>query len=438
MRKIRFFYGKIYFVLVVLTWGMLLNKAVFLEKEKLLEEKTGSGQKEKTVREEKAVQQNQRLQLDGPTKIPEAPEHIPDINIRVLLMDSLYESYYHPHVKLLSDGKEESYIHGQMEEDAVTVESREGKITVLSLERAQGNPEYPGKLILRDTSEGILMVNVLPLEEYLKRVVPSEMPASYEEEALKAQAVCARTYALKKIKENDLEKYGADVDDSVNNQVYNNISPQEITSEAVEATKGQVLCQDGEPIEAYYFSTSSGMTSTDEVWGVEQTASYLKSVECEFDAEAPWSQWKVTLPWQRIKEQAQEYYGVDSDVKGLEIVKKSQSGAVTGLRILFTDQAFILENEYEIRSFLSPGDLLILRKDGETAAGGSLLPSAYFTLDVNPGKAVIVRGGGYGHGVGMSQNGANGMAGEGYRYDEILDYFFCDVEICTWDRTFCS
>ena len=102
------------------------------------------------------------------------------------------------------------------------------------------------------------------------------MPSSYPLEALKAQAVCARTYAWKQIKEKKLEAYGADVDDSVNYQVYNNIGREANATQAVKETKGRILSQRGEPIEAYYFSTSAGMTSTDEIWGAKSAAPYLK------------------------------------------------------------------------------------------------------------------------------------------------------------------
>ena len=111
------------------------------------------------------------------------------------------------------------------------------------------------------------MINELSVEDYLKAVVPSEMPSSYGMEALKAQAVCARTYAYKQMEDARLKEYGADVDDSVNFQVYRNLSPTEPTDQAVESTRGEILCQNGEPIEAYYFSTSSGRTSTDEGMG---------------------------------------------------------------------------------------------------------------------------------------------------------------------------
>ena len=130
-----------------------------------------------------------------------------------------------------------------------------------------------------------MLINEVPLETYLEAVVPSEMPASYEKEAFKAQAVCARTYAWKQMQEGRLKELGADVDDSVNFQVYQNIFPQKASSEAIHETQGKILCQNGEPIQAYYFSTSAEVTSTDEIWGAQQPAPYLKSVICRFETE---------------------------------------------------------------------------------------------------------------------------------------------------------
>ncbi|MFR3949296.1 MAG: hypothetical protein ACLTZM_20985 [Ruminococcus sp.] len=88
-----------------------------------------------------------------------------------------------------------------------------------------------------------------------------------------------------------------------------------------------------------------------------------------------------------------------------------------------------LEGEYEIRQFLSPAGCLITEKDGSIVNGSNLLPSAYFELNVKSGKAVQIQGKGYGHGVGMSQNGANEMAREGYGWQEILNYFFKDITL---------
>lgn len=390
---------------LLLAWLALLNEAVTLS---LMEQETEPAKEEAEPRKEKTI--------------------------RVVLMDSSYESYYHPSVTVLTQGERKTYTpqsDALLEGPLILPEEEEG-ICVESLQRQEGAPVYQGTLEIHKREQGLVLVNELPLEEYLKAVVPSEMPSTYEKEALMAQAVCARTYACKQMEEGRMKEYGGDVDDSVNFQVYGNIASRESTAQAVELTRGKVLCQDGMLIQAYYFSTSPGVTSTDEVWGATEAASYLKSVTCAFDQESPWSAWQVSIPWDVLKERAKNWLGEDT-LKTLEITRKNQSGAVTGLRIAGENQEHTLQEEYSIREFLSPKGISLTQKNGNTEEGGNLLPSAYFTMDVVPDTEVRIQGKGYGHGVGMSQNAANEMALEGYSYEEILRYFFNNVEICDYD-----
>ena len=405
MRKTRIFYGKKVLLALLLAWLALLNEAVTLS---LMEQETEPAKEEAEPRKEKTI--------------------------RVVLMDSSYESYYHPSVTVLTQGERKTYTpqsDALLEGPLILPEEEEG-ICVESLQRQEGAPVYQGTLEIHKREQGLVLVNELPLEEYLKAVVPSEMPSTYEKEALMAQAVCARTYACKQMEERRMKEYGGDVDDSVNFQVYGNIASRESTAQAVELTRGKVLCQDGMLIQAYYFSTSPGVTSTDEVWGATEAASYLKSVTCTFDQESPWSAWQVSIPWDVLKERAKNWLGEDA-LKTLEITRKNQSGAVTGLRIAGENQEHTLQEEYSIREFLSPKGISLTQKNGNTEEGGNLLPSAYFTMDVVPDTEVRIQGKGYGHGVGMSQNAANEMALEGYSYEEILRYFFNNVEICDYD-----
>ena len=193
------------------------------------------------------------------------------------------------------------------------------------------------------------------------------------------------------------------------------------------------MCQNGEPVTAYYFSTSAGMTSTDEIWGADKAASYLKSVECDFDQDTPWSSWNVEIPWEILEGRLQDIDG-SCTLEGIQIVKKSNSGAVTGVD-LFTEKGNVnLEGEYKIREFFSPQTLSITEKDGTVITGGKLLPSAYFELKTEAGQSVQILGKGYGHGVGMSQNGANEMAKLGYGWREILNYFFNNITLEEWQK----
>ncbi|MFR8564382.1 MAG: SpoIID/LytB domain-containing protein [Blautia sp.] len=388
MKKTRFFYG----IFVILLWILLLDTAYAMNTEK------------------------------------EEPL------IRVLIMDSGYQSYYHQSVSLTWQGQEyvfDGETCGEEELSCMFEGGREG-IQISSVQREQGTPIYRGSLKITKKPEGFLIVNTLPLETYLEAVVPSEMPSSYPAEALKAQAVCARTYAWKQIKEKKLESYGADVDDSVNYQVYNNIGPEESTTQAVKETEGKILSQNGKPIEAYYFSTSAGVTSTDEIWGAESSAPYLKSVDCSFDSEEPWRTWETEISRENVEQRAQRIEGCEGSLTGLEVTGKSESGAVTRLRVHTEGGDGEVANEYEIRSFLAPDREIFAGKEKEKKNGGSLLPSAYFSLEETE-KGFFIRGGGYGHGVGMSQTAAGKMAEEGYTWEEILMYFFREIEISrTW------
>ena len=404
-----------YFLIVLLGWLLLLGKAAEVNREK------------REVRET-----DKKIKSVEVTKNNKAEEP----SIRVLLTDSSWQSYYHPSVTIKYKGEEYTYTPDspELEKEAVVINGEDDGIKVLSISRTRGIPLYYGTLEIRKTDKGLLLINQLPLEKYLEGVVPSEMPASYHKQALMAQAVCARTYAVCQLKEKHLEKeYGADVDDSVNYQVYGNLQGDEETNRAVRLTKGVIMCQNGEPVTAYYFSTSAGMTSTDEIWGADKAASYLKSVECDFDQDTPWSSWNVEIPWEILEGRLQDIDG-SCTLEGIQIVKKSNSGAVTGVD-LFTEKGNVnLEGEYKIREFFSPQTLSITEKDGTVITGGKLLPSAYFELKTEAGQSVQILGKGYGHGVGMSQNGANEMAKLGYGWREILNYFFNNITLEEWQK----
>lgn len=429
MRKTRFFYGKKLLLSLCLVWLALLNEAAYLNLKQKQEEVQTIKENVNEITEEK-VKEEQKVQQEKDTPSPKESEK-EEPHIRVLLMDSAYETYFHPYVTVVCQGEEITYTpeSPELSEQPVVLEAGEEGITVTSIERQEGAPCYSGSLKIERQKEGLILVNELPLEEYLKAVVPSEMPSSYEQEALMAQAVCARTYAYKQIEEGRLKEYGADVDDSVNFQVYRNIPPSKSTTKAVLETEGEIICQNGEPIEAYYFSTSSGTTSTDEVWGAVEAASYLKSVPCTFDSQETWSAWSVEIPWSQMQTQVDAYTGENAALQDIQVTKKSQSGAVIGLLAVTEEGSIEVSSEYDIREFLSPKDCMITGKDGTEIPGQNLLPSAYFTMEVKKGESVCLKGSGYGHGVGMSQNGANEMAKEGYSYQEILNYFFKDIEI---------
>lgn len=424
MKKTRFFYEINYFLFVLLGWLLLLGKAVEVNREKdreMTEKRNGYVSEEMEAAKKVVVELSAVENKSAMSDIKE---------IRVLLMTSGYQSYYHPSVTVKLDGKEYVYTPESeaLQKGPLILAGKDGKFAISSIKRQEALPVYQGTLEIRKTDQGLLLINELPLENYLESVVPSEMPASYEMQALMAQAVCARTYAVCQMEEGTLEEYGADVDDSVNYQVYGNCSASDRSSQAVKDTKGQILCQNGKPVTAYYFSTSSGKTSTDEIWGTESSP-YLQSVECDFDQQQPWSSWNVEIPWSMLQEK------VNGQLSGLQVTKKSESGAVTELLVLTKEEEpQAVQGEYAVRKFLAPEGLTITEKDKSQVTGGSILPSAYFDLEIQEGKNVKIKGRGYGHGVGMSQNAANEMAKEGYTWQEILGYFFKNTSLETWGK----
>lgn len=395
---------------------------------------------EKEVQKMPSVQEKEETTEDQP-------------KIQVLLMTNGYESYYHTEIIVQAQGNYE--IQGNLtgilkngetmklqrespEFSGSSVkllpENPENRLKVLSLTRGQGNPAYRGSLTVYEDENGLRMVNELPLEQYLCAVVPSEMPSSYPKEALKAQAVCARTYAVVQMQAQKRKDLGAQVDDSVSFQVYGNSQEAESSNEAVKATEGKILLNQGMPITAYYFSTSHGKTSTDEVWEASAPSAYLKSVACTYDASEPWFQWQTEISMEKLLENAKNMYEEISKVQGLEIKETGEGDAVLNLA-LQTDQGMReIRSEYDIRSLLAPSGNPVIRQDGSSVKGGTLLPSAYFTLEESRGgdgnlQGYKIVGGGYGHGVGMSQNGAKGMAQAGKSYQEILSYFYQEVEL---------
>lgn len=221
--------------------------------------------------------------------------------IRVLIQNSDYQGIFHKEVKLSCDTEWELHygLDGELTEKhaggeellldensawftecaRIVLSPAEdgGKISLLSVNRSQGTPAYRGSMEVRKTGQGLVVINELPVEEYLYGVVPSEMPVSYPMEALKAQAICARTYVYAHLESPGYGEYGAHVDDSTGYQVYNNTAEKEEAIQAVKETKGEVVRLNGELVDTYYYSTSCGFGADERVWnpGEEKKVSYL-------------------------------------------------------------------------------------------------------------------------------------------------------------------
>ena len=400
----------------------------------------------------------------------------PDIDmIRVLIMTNGFKSLFHDTITLScdsmavleygdeKDAKTESIAAGEtvtikpgdsrVASGRLTFRSANegGMITVHSLERAQGMPVYPGHMEITEESDGLLLLNEVDLEEYLKRVTPSEMPPTYELEALKAQAVCARTYAWRQIQGNAYSTYGAHVDDSTNFQVYNNTLTFDSTDTAVNETFGQLLEYNGDPIEAFYYSTSDGHGTDGSVWGADASNTpYLRAVTINnkakkldltsneafesfikdentdaYDSDFPMFRWNTKTTSTILDEKI----GGVGRITGLTITSRGAGGYAKTLKVVGTEGSKTFSGQSRICSILGNVSLVYNRKDGFTSTGWDTLPSGFIYIenngtDENQVTTFTIYGGGFGHGVGMSQNGAQGMAKQGKTCQEILKFFY--------------
>ncbi len=387
-------------------------------------------------------------------------------NIKIVIKDNLF-SIYQDSTEIASKIK-----------GPVVVESDNGFVTVANLKRAGKPAYYRGTFEITKVpskNNQFNVINVLDLESYLRGVVPNEMPVRFGEEALKAQAILARNYVLKPRERN---YHNFDVCDSVACQVYygaNTEKPQ--SDKAVYETENLVAMSEGELILALYSSTAGGYTenyenafSTDFGNGTRLfpgvPKSYLKGVPDNskipelktendvkkfytttpktFDNASPYFRWtkewtlseledvlKKTLKTQsstgfvKPKLNKPEDFGHLKDIK---VLKRGVSGKAMSVNIITDKGVFNVQKELQIRRVFQKNNIG--------------LPSANVIFEIKEVKSedpkektvkkVIATGGGFGHGVGMSQWGAGAMCSEGYTYAEIIQHYFKNTSITTY------
>lgn len=381
----------------------------------------------------------------------------------------------------------------------ITPEDNNIPIQVLSFKRNYGFPYYGGYFEITRSPEGLKLINEIDFEGYLYKVVPSEMPSSFGLEALKAQAVAARTYAVSDLLSGRYAKDGFHVDDSTMSQVYNNTSENTLTTLAVNETKGLVMKYNGELVDAKYYSTSHGYgANSDEIWSSNGTfpgikkpyfspASYiigaghfnLSSEEDAseffkdwslkgFDSNSPYFRWKVKFTKEEIENtieknlpiiyKDQEDYILTfngqefeskpisektlGELKDMKVTRRGEGGNIMELVVSGTNGTYKILKELNVRYLIRPrksdtgtgNDIIIKRIKGEDLKNSSLLPSAFMVFDIvrNSGgniSYITFYGGGYGHGVGMSQYGAGYLSSEGYTFDKILKTYYNGITI---------
>lgn len=475
--------------------------------------------------------------------------------IRVLLKNTAAGTNYHERVGITVDGEEVGIRADQMtigERRTYRSENLTDKVTVEMEGSTRADCDYRGAVECLRMEQGIVLINELPLEEYLYAVVPSEMPASYPQEALKAQAVCARTYAYRYILRAGIPELGAHVDDTTAYQVYHNIEEHADSTTAVKETKGALLTYEGEAAGNYYYSTSCGAGTDVVSWqggngeevpylsgvrvsgaydevsterqpdagnaegaeqaGVGQTDARVEAAdgfdaedserignqqaddrelsapvsgmlenfdteslrdeeifrqfittvhEEDFEKNEPWYRWSYHVEeldekslLARLKERYAsapafvltkaegDYYvsepiGKSGEIKRIAIEKRGAGGIAQELLIEMEKATYKVLSEYNIRYVLCDGKSAVRKQDGRETVPGTLLPSGFFVIDTASGTgkegesvvAYTLTGGGFGHGVGMSQNGAKALGEQGADYGQILSKFYPGCEV---------
>lgn len=281
-----------------------------------------------------------------------------------------------------------------LDPDAVIIDGR----------RFRGNIE----LIKKDNLH-LLVINDINLEDYIKGVLYHESSHYWPQEALKAQAVASRTYAVYQMGENKLKDY--DVSSDIYSQVYGGKTSERYRSnKAVDATGGIILAYKGKVFPTYFHATCGGHTEdASKLWNINIIP--LKGVVCSFCKDSPHFSWHTVLSLNEIEKKLKESNFKINQIKDIQILGRNSSGRITDLKIISPKE-----------------EIKVSAKDFRNIIGPNIIRSANFTLEI-AGRDAVLEGVGWGHGVGLCQWGAYFMAKQGYKYKEILKYYYPQSEI---------
>lgn len=281
-------------------------------------------------------------------------------------------------------------------------------------------PPFPsvvvgGTLHVKQRGLGLAGINEVDLEDYVEGVVPAEMNSGWHLEALKVQAVAARTYAVYQRMMNGGRDY--DVVATAQDQVYQGRrGVDQRVHEAVEATRELVLTYEGVPILAAFSSTAAGPTEdANNVWSKDLP--YLKGVECPFDRNSPHYEWQASFTLEDL-ETALHTQGLPiGTIASLTPYAYSRAGRVTKIRVLH-----------------SHGELILRGEELRRAVGYQVIRSTQFEIE-GVGREVLLSGRGAGHAVGLCQWGTKELAELGYPFHAILLYYFPGTNLQPLSRT---
>lgn len=284
-----------------------------------------------------------------------------------------------------------------------------GRRTALHASDDKGGLQISGVIQLVRRGKGLLLVNHVDLEEYVKGVVPAEVNSAWHPEILKVQAIAARTYALYQHMLSATRDY--DVVASTQDQVYRGRHGiDERVIQAVESTRGLVVAYQGAPIYAAFSSTAAGITEDAvNVWSKDLP--YLKGVECPFDLESPFYQWQASVKLDTLEKNLRQQGFAVGTISAITPLAYSRAGRVATIRIVH-----------------SSGELTLRGEDLRKTVGYTVVPSTQFIIE-SVGQDVVFSGYGAGHAVGLCQWGAKELAELGYSFSSILRYYYPGTEI---------
>jgi len=280
--------------------------------------------------------------------------------------------------------------------------------------------EYRGAVLLRKRSakdsnfvgEGLSLdgINVLDLEDYLRGTIRCEISPLWPKEAIKAHIVAARTYAMFQMQARKNEIF--DMESDVSSQVYQGCSGEDTSSDQlILETSGEYLIYKGGVINAFYHSCCGGYTEdASNVWGISR--SYLSGVRCSFCKDSPNFYWEKKIQAKQIQSALKKYYSDVGEIKEISVLEKDKTDRVLFLEILHSNGRLRLSG-VNFRAYI----------------GYVQMPSTLFLVQKKDAESFLFYGRGWGHGVGMCQWGAKGMAQAGYSYFEILKYYYPGTEI---------
>ncbi len=269
---------------------------------------------------------------------------------------------------------------------------------------------FRGSMIVKKINDTVFIVNILSVDEYLISVVPGEIPANWEQEALKAQAIAARTFTYYHISTQRNRDAIYDLDATAASQVYRGISDEKPqTTAAVRETSGQVMLYDDKPVLAYFHSTCGGKTIDNSYVWEKSRLPYLQGTQCGFCTDSTKYEWESELTLDEIRNSLLKKFPAIGSIRNISFKKKD-------------------DRVVEVLLHHSKGSCRMSGNNFRLLFPAEKIRSLYF-VSKKIKNGLALKGHGWGHGVGLCQWGARGMAKRGYNSRDILRHYYTGVKI---------